>query len=304
MAAAVGACGDSPTEPVPLGFGPVVEFPTRREIEVGFRSIDGAVLSGTLILPPAPGQYPAVVMHFGSDRWTRATFETASLRFWTENGIAVFTYDKRGVDRSQGTCCPWQDPGYFTLLGNDVASAVRVVSEHPEIHPRGVGAWGFSQGGWVVSAAAARLGDDLAFVLIGSGPTVTLGEELLYGELTGDDRCEPTGLSADEIERRLDAAGPSRFDPRPHLEAMTAPGMWIYGALDTSIPVARSVGILEDIVARRGKDFTAVVLPRLNHSWIRDGAMCQTSGPGGIEGTVFYSWLADRLAARGIAVGG
>jgi pimeloyl-ACP methyl ester carboxylesterase len=301
----VAACDGGPTQPSPvaLGFGPVVEFPNRREVEVGFQGPDGAVLSGTLILPPSPGRYPAIVMHFGSNRWTRATFDGSDLAFWTENGIAVLTYDKRGVGKSQGICCPWKDPGYFPLLGGDVASAVRLAGTHPEIDQNGVGAWGFSQGGWVVPAAAAALGDRLAFVIIGSGPTVTLGEELLYSALTGDNECRPSGLAPEEIERRLDAAGPSGFDPRPDLRAMSAPGLWIYGGLDTSIPVARSVGILRAIADDFDKDFTSVVLARLNHSWILDGAMCQTTGPGGIDGRLIHDWLAPRLAARAVIRG-
>ena len=294
--------GPTQPDPVSLGFGPVREFSNRREVEVGFQGVDGAVLSGTLILPRAPGRYAAIVMHFGSDRWTRATFEGANLGWWIDHGIAVLTYDKRGVGKSQGVCCPWREADYFPLLGGDVASAVRIARTHPEIAPDGVGAWGFSQGGWVVPAAAAELGEALAYVIIGSGPTVTLGEELLYSELTGDDQCRPSGLSAGEIELRLDAAGPSGFDPRPDLEAMRAPGLWIYGGRDTSVPVARSVRILQDLAADLGKDFTSIVLPRLNHTWILDGAMCQDTGPGGIEGALIQAWLEPRLAARGVAL--
>jgi hypothetical protein len=299
------ACDSGPTQPdpAPLGFGPVLDLSDRREVEVGFRGTDGAVLSGTLILPPEPGRYAAIVMHFGSDRWTRASFEGANLGWWIDHGIAVLTYDKRGVGRSQGVCCPWREPGYFPLLGGDVASAVRLARTHPEVHPDGVGAWGFSQGGWVVPAAAADLGDELAYAIIGSGPTVTLGEELLYSELTGDDECRPSGLSPEEIELRLDAEGPSGFDPRPDLEAMLAPGLWIYGGRDTSVPVARSVGILEEIADRLGKDFASTVLPRLNHNWILDGEMCQGTGAGGVDGALILDWLAPRLATRGVPLG-
>ncbi len=171
---------------------------------------------------------------------------------------------------------------------------------HAEVHPAGAGLWGFSQGGWIVPLAAAILRDFVAFTVIGSGPTVSLGEELLHRALTGDPDCVPSGLSAAEIERRLDSAGPSGFDPRASLETMTAPGLWIYGALDTSVPAARSVRILEDLRDRLAKDFTAVVLPRLNHTWILDGAMCQVDGPGGIDGALIADWLFPRLRARGV----
>lgn len=118
---------------MPLGWGDPRTLPGRIEIDLGFRGDDGAVLAGTLILPPDAGPHPAVVFHFGSDRWTRMTWQAGGPVWWIQNGIAVFTYDKRGVGRSQGTCCPWRDPGYFPLLGGDVSAAARAVADRPEI---------------------------------------------------------------------------------------------------------------------------------------------------------------------------
>ena len=108
---------------------------------------------------------------------------------------------------------------------------------------------------------------------------------------------------SEEIELRLDLAGPSGFDPRPDIEAMRTPGFWIYGERDTSVPVARSVGVLDEIAGRLGKDFTSIVMPRLNHSWIVDGEMCQAQGVGGVDGTLIVTWLEPRLAARGVLLG-
>jgi dienelactone hydrolase len=279
---------------VPLGYGAETVFPDHREVEVGFESTDGAVLSGTLILPRRGGRYPAIVLHFGSDRWTRGTFAGSNLGFWTENDIAVLTYDKRGVGRSQGECCPWRDLGYFHLLGQDVAAAAAIAATHPEVDAPRIGAWGFSQGGWVVPLAAAAAPHLISWMILGSGPAVSLGEELLYSELTGENECRPSGLPADEIERRLEAAGPSGYDPRPVLGELDTPGLWIYGGLDLSVPVARSVAVLDSLRAQ-GRDYTAVVIPRLNHAWILDGGICQGTGPGGIDGQVIASWLWPRL---------
>jgi pimeloyl-ACP methyl ester carboxylesterase len=283
-------CHDHTTAPVPLGFGLETVYSNRREVEVGFQSADGAVLSGTLILPLAHAVYPTIVMHFGSNRWTRATYDGSHLAFWIDNGIAVLTYDKRGVGRSQGTCCPWHDPTYFPLLAQDVIAAVRVTKTHPEVDPSLVGGWGFSQGGWIVPLAAATAPGEITWMIIGSGPAVSVGEEELYSQLTGDDKCTPTGLSESEIEAKLDSAGPSGYDPRPILAGLATPGLWIYGGLDTSVPVARSVAVLEGFRAQ-GRDYTTIVLPRLNHEWILDGAMCQTTGPGGVDGSLISSWL-------------
>jgi len=89
-----------------------------------------------------------------------------------------------------------------------VLTAAREVRAYPEIRPDLVGGWGFSQGGWVIPVAAAEGGGDLAFTIIGSGPTVTLGEELLYSALTGEDVCRPSGRSPSELERRWTGPGP------------------------------------------------------------------------------------------------
>lgn len=286
------ACGDS-TAPVPLGWSEVRTYPTHSEVDFGWRSSDGAVLSGTLYLPPEPGPHPGLVIHMGSNRWRR--LDQPAVAGWLYYGVAVFSYDKRGVGRSQGICCPYSSPGYFPLLANDVLSAARQLRQYPEIRPDLVGAWGFSQGGWVVPVAAAKGGGDIAFTFVGSGPTVSLGEELLYSALTGEAGCQPTGRSPAEIDSILEEAGPSGFDPRPYLAQLTVPGLWIYGELDLSIPVARSVRILDSIQAIPGHDFTDTVIAGINHSWIENGGICQRTGQVWIDGPVTVPWLDARF---------
>jgi uncharacterized protein len=292
LASFLGSSCGTPTEPHSPGFGEERVYETHRELDVWWNS-EGAVLAGTLHLPLAPGPYPAVVFHFGSTEWTRAPFDGTGIPLWVAHGIAVLSYDKRGVGESQGTCCPWKDPDYFPLLANDLVTAARMIRTLADIDAARVGLFGFSQGGWVVPTAAAAATGEIAFTIIGSGPAVPLSEELLYSGLTGDDQCTPTGLSEDEIERRLDEATPSGFDPAPYLERMEAPGLWVYGDRDTSIPVNRSIANLERIASDFGKDFTIVVLP-VNHEWIVNGAMCQSTGET-IDPDVLFDWLVPRV---------
>lgn len=285
------SCGP-PSTPVPAD-GAERRYETHREIDVTFPSIDGAVLAGTLMLPAASGRYPAIVFHHGSDRWTRSSYATVG--GWIGLGMAVLTYDKRGVGQSQGTCCPLSEAGYFPLLAQDVLAGVRRAARHPEVRADLIGLFGFSQGGWVVPIAAAEAPGEVAFTIIGSGPAVSLGEELLYSRLTGEDQCRATGTPPEEIERALTNAGPSLFEPRPYLERMTRPGLWIFGALDLSIPVERSARRLAEIQAARGLDFTVVVVPELNHSWIPNGSICETTGPDWDDGQVIIPWLRSHL---------
>jgi len=284
------ACG-SPETPNPDGTERV--YPSHREIDVTFRSTDGAILAGTLMLPRESGRYPALMFHNGSDRWTRSPY--ANVAGFVERRFAVLTYDKRGVGQSQGTCCPFADPGYFPLLAQDVLAGVRRIARHEEVRPDLIGLFGFSQGGWVVPIAAAEGPTEVAFTIIGSGPAVSLGEELLFSQLTGETNCQPTGRSAAEIDAALTATGPSGFEPLPYLEGMTGPGLWIYGGRDLSLPVDRSVRRLNDIRARLRRDFTVVVVPDLNHNWIPNGALCQTDGPDWDDSQVIVPWLAAHL---------
>jgi hypothetical protein len=55
------------------------------------------------------------------------------------------------------------------------------------------------------------------------------------------------------------------------------------------------VRVLEGVRDRLGRDITVRVFPDLNHSWVRNGSICQESGPGGMEGIVHFSWLAERF---------
>lgn len=284
-------CG-SPTAPTAVD-GSERLFANHRELDVTFRSADGVILAGTLMLPRESGRYPAVVFHHGSDRWTRSPYSTVA--GWLALRIAVLTYDKRGVGQSQGSCCPYTDSGYFPLLAQDVLAGVRRIARHPEVRADLIGLFGFSQGGWVVPVAAAEAPGEVAFTIIGSGPAVSLGEELLYSGLSGEDQCRATGVSADEIERALDVAGSSGFEPRPYLERMSRPALWIYGGLDLSIPVNRSVQRLNSIRDAAGRDFTIVVVPELNHSWILNGSICQTQGTDWDDGQVIVPWLRSHL---------
>jgi dipeptidyl aminopeptidase/acylaminoacyl peptidase len=263
------------------------------EWDLRFESVDGVALAGTLYLPAGPGPFPVVVCHFGSDRWTR--LDAARAAGWMGHGIGVFSHDKRGVGASGGRCCPWKKRGYFPLLAADVVAAVRAVRERPEVRRDMVGLYGFSQGGWVVPLAAVALGDEIGFTIISSGPAVSLGEELLYSRLSGDDRCEPSAVSAEELERRLDRARPSRFDPRPHLERMGRPALWIYGELDTSIPVQRSIRTLESIRQRLDKDLTVVLKRGVNHVFIVGGGPCTRSGEAWSDGWAILPWLRERF---------
>jgi hypothetical protein len=67
-------------------------------------------------------------------------------------------------------------------------------------------------------------------------------------------------LSPDEIAWRLAEAGASGFDPLPHLQRMTMPSLWLFGAADDRTPVEESVTVLDELKAD-GHDITVRVSP-------------------------------------------
>jgi pimeloyl-ACP methyl ester carboxylesterase len=139
-----------------------------REIDVTF-TCEGAVLAGTIYLPSGVGPYPGVLWVHGAGEAPRLGWGGQVVPGLVQAGVAVLSFDKRGVGRSQGVCCPG-DEGHFNLLTADVEGAVNVLRAQPDINAEEVGLVGASQAGWI----APRAADDthVAFVALASAPTV------------------------------------------------------------------------------------------------------------------------------------
>jgi hypothetical protein len=92
------------------------------------------------------------------------------------------------------------------------------------------------------------------------GPAVSVGEEVFYSRIV-----EETDRSVDEGYKALPSfSGQHGFDPRPVLESLDVPGLWLLGEQDRSIPTPKTVAIL-DALAARGKPFARVVFPGAGH---------------------------------------
>ena len=235
--------------------------------EVGIRfTCEDTVLAGTLYLPSAEGRYPAVVWVHGSGEQPRLPYEAAIVAPLVEKGIAVFSYDKRGVGESEGDCCT--NPGQYNLVAADADGAVVALRSRDDIDAERVGFYGVSEAGWVVPLADSRLQEPVAFTALVSGPSVTTGEEKVWSDNAGEGEPEPlTAEKKAEATQALEEAGPSGFDPAPYIEQMQTPGLWLFGGGDKSIPTDRSVAILKQMKAQ-GKDFTIVVFPGADHGLV------------------------------------
>jgi hypothetical protein len=107
---------------------------------------------------------------------------------------------------------------------------------------------------------AARRAPDAAFMVLIVGPTVSVGMENYYSRL-----AEETTTPLDEVYAQLDFRGAPGFDPRPTLETLSTPGLWLLGEKDRSIPTRQSVAILGDLEAA-GRPYRTIVYPGATHS--------------------------------------
>lgn len=267
---ALTGCGSSVNDPEsarcnapPVSFGHKVVLVDHAEVEVHFRCV-GALLAGTLFLPRRAGRVPAVVYVHGSGEAERWRWDVPWVKQFVRAGIAFFSYDKRGVGESQGTCCPG-DQSHFNLVAADADGAVNAVRKGPEIDRARVGFLGTSQAGWVVPLAVVRSQHRVAFTALADGPAVTTHEEQQWSQLAGEDAANPPPLTKAkraDITRQLH---PSGFDPVPLVERMTVPGIWVYGRQDRSQPSEKGAATLERLRKTEGKDFTIVVFPHADH---------------------------------------
>ena len=93
------------------------------------------------------------------------------------------------------------------------------------------------------------------------GPTVSVGEEIFYSNIV-----EKTDAPLDLAYKQLPSfTGERGFDPRPVLESVNVPGLWLLGGEDRSIPTPATVAILDELAAR-GKPFARVVIAGAGHN--------------------------------------
>ena len=225
----------------------------------------GARLVGTLYLPPGEGPHPVMVGVHGSGRIDRSDlYQGEAARYFAPRGVAFFMYDKRGVGASSGVY-PGSYSSSMVLYAFDALAAVDHLVTRDDIDAERVGLWGMSQAGWIIPLAASLDQEKIAFMITISGPTVSIAEENAYSDLTGQTEGRPTGATAEAIDRALAAVEPKGLDASAFIAELTMPGLWIYGALDQSVPWRQGVADLEEIAATWDRDFTWKVFEGANH---------------------------------------
>lgn len=215
-------------------------------------------------------------------------------------GVAVGSFDKRGVGRSGGS---WLDAGIEEQAGDLRAGLAAAAALVPDV-PRGV--FGHSEGGWVV-LEATRLAtpSEIDFAITNAGPAVTAVEAerhagtraLAVDELDAAGRTRKaaalnaflalaaagaphTELLALARERAADHpqllgddlpdeqlwklfVRLAAYDPLPALRSLRVPLLAVFGADDDLTPTAASVSVLRAAVDPALVSLT--VLPDAGH---------------------------------------
>ncbi|XVS66578.1 alpha/beta hydrolase family protein [Actinosynnema sp. CA-299493] len=296
----------------------------------------GVVLAGSLTSPDGGTPAPGVVMVGGSGPSDRDndTHFPAIRRHLVDAGIAVLSYDKRGVGGSSGD---WLD-ATIDDLASDAAAALDFLRARPEVRSGAVGLFGHSEGGWVVLRATA-LRDDVPWVVTNGGPATTpavqdryalanalrrtggITDEEVDAALAGYDRVieagrrdadlaeasrlaqsPPTAFSehAAEVDERLWAFLKRKqdHDPVPDAVRLRCPHLAVFGAADDVVPVADSVHLFTAAARHPDRDpratLTVEVFPGADHR-VRTGGGAGLA-PGYLD--ALTRWITDRTDDR------
>jgi pimeloyl-ACP methyl ester carboxylesterase len=251
IAVLCGACQPASTPTAASASGTSTGFFTNGDVRLSYR----------LDVPSNSARVGAVVFGHGSGMQTKDSCRFLAAGF-LQRGFATLCFDKRGVGQSTGTFVfvgANDSIPVFGDLASDIAAGVAFLRTRPEIDPARIGIAGVSQAGWIVPLAAQA--SRPAFMLLLVGPTVSVGLEGFYSRIV-----ENTSAPVEDGYRQLPSFnGFHGFDPKPVLERLDVPGLWLLGGEDRSIPTPATVAILDQLIAS-GKPYAHVVFPGFGHN--------------------------------------
>jgi dipeptidyl aminopeptidase/acylaminoacyl peptidase len=146
--------------------------------EITFQS-DHFKVVGDLQIPSNAGKHPAIIMVHGDggiDRYDSGKYRPIMERF-LRAGYAVFSWDKPGTRESTGEFI--DGAWIITDRASILVDAVELLKDHPAIDPQRIGVWGISQAG-AVMPMALTMSDDIAFMIVVSGPGVDAIDQTAY----------------------------------------------------------------------------------------------------------------------------
>jgi pimeloyl-ACP methyl ester carboxylesterase len=236
--------------------------------EIKFVS-EGISLGGTIFTPDKI-QAAVVIIH-GSGQEKRMTNFATIL---ASNGIAVLTYDKRGVGESAGVYAGPEvgtnnvDFSNLNLLSLDASAAVNTLAKYLSNNQIPIGLIGGSQAGWIIPLTAEK-NKKVQFMTIFSGALITVKEQLRFQFFTNGDQNFWNTHSEEEARKHV-FNDPDKYefidtDPKGILSKLSIPGIWIFGGKDIQVPVRLSIEYL-DTLKSKGKHYEYKLFPNLGHN--------------------------------------
>jgi dienelactone hydrolase len=260
-------------------------------------------LSGTVLVPKSPGPHPGIVMVDGSGdavRW----FREGHADFFARRGMVALIYDKRGCGKSTGNwrlvnfeplagdalaglhvlqARKEVDPKRCGFWGISQAGWIMPLAAHKE--PDNVA--------FILAASgpSVNVKDEGKFDYIVrlrdagvSAEDIALADKIL--EL--DHQVTMTGQGYEELRKLVTEARAKPwwktmdfelipvgvrafprliggYDPRPVLDEIKTPILWMYGTADKSVEPPTNIAILNDIMARQPKPWTIKVFDNADH---------------------------------------
>ncbi len=236
--------------------------------DVKFES-QGITLAGSILKPKNP--FAAVVIVHGSDPVKR---ELEFAKRLAKEGIAVLTYDKRGVGESGGVYVGPSvgtnniDTTNLNLLSSDANEAVKTFRTFLKNKKTPIGLVGFGQAGWIIPITAS-INSQIEFMVLFSCPTITTLEQLRFQFYTnGNNNFWESHTDADAREHTKNDPDKYQFvatDPKIPLNILSIPGLWLFGEKDIQIPVKLCIEQL-NILKVQGKLFEYTLFSTLGHN--------------------------------------
>ncbi|MGC4041821.1 MAG: alpha/beta hydrolase [Flavobacterium sp.] len=252
-----------------MAFSQSVDFTIQ---DVTFES-QGITLAGSILEPKKP--FAAVVIIHGSDPVKR---EMEFAKRLAQKGIAVLTYDKRGVGESGGIYVGPSvgtnniDTTNINLLSQDANAAAKAFRSYLKDKKTPIGLVGFSQAGWIIPIAASK-NPQIEFMVLFSCPTITTLEQLRFQFYTnGNNNFWENHTEADAHEHTKNDPDRYQFvatDPKKSLNTLSIPGLWLFGEKDIQIPVKLCIEQLNAFKAQ-GKPFEYALFSKLGHNTSSD----------------------------------
>ncbi|MNK67642.1 Alpha/beta hydrolase family protein [compost metagenome] len=236
--------------------------------EIKFVS-EGVSLAGTIFMPNNV-QAAVVIVHGSGQEKRMIDFAT----ILANNGIAVLTYDKRGVGESGGVYAGPEvgtnnvDFSNLNLLSLDASAAVNTLSKSLSNNKIPVGLIGGSQAGWIIPLVAEK-NKKVKFMTIFSGALITVKEQLRFQFYTNGDQKFWDTHSEEEARKHV-FNDPDKYEfidtnPNDVLSKLSIPGFWIYGGKDIQVPAKLSIEYLDKLKSK-GKHYEYKLFPNLGHN--------------------------------------